>query len=145
MTATVVWIVVITAVMFVGSIVGGIFLLVRLPATYFVDKHRHATEPDRHPILRWSMLIGRNLLGVVCLVVGIVMLFTPGQGLLTILIGVMLLDFPGKRSLERKLVNRPGIKNAINRLRARFGRPPLEFDDDAQQNGGNDSKNPSEN
>ena len=51
----------------------------------------------------------------------------PGQGLLTILIGLILLDFPGKRGLERRLVSRPSVLAAINRLRARFGRPAMEL------------------
>ena len=49
----------------------------------------------------------------------------PGQGMLTILIGLMLLDVPGKRRLERRIVGRRRILQAINRLRKRFGRPPL--------------------
>jgi len=49
----------------------------------------------------------------------------PGQGILTILIGVMLLNFPGKRRLERWLVSRPRVLPVINGLRARFGKPPL--------------------
>jgi hypothetical protein len=52
----------------------------------------------------------------------------PGQGLLTILIGVMLLDFPGKRRLERWLLRRRGVLAAINKVRARYGRPPLVLD-----------------
>jgi hypothetical protein len=51
----------------------------------------------------------------------------PGQGLLTVLLGVMLLDFPGKSRLEQKLLSRPSIVNAINKLRARFKKPPLEL------------------
>ena len=130
MTLTVtLWIVVIAVAMFIVSIVAGAFLLVRLPATYFLNRHHHKSPMNRHPILRWSMLISKNILGVVCVGVGILMLFTPGQGLLTILIGIMLLDFPGKRTLERKLVNLRGVKQAINRLRTRFGRPPLILDE----------------
>jgi hypothetical protein len=49
----------------------------------------------------------------------------PGQGLLTILLGIMIMDFPGKDRLEQKLLSRPSIVNAINRLRARFDKPPL--------------------
>jgi hypothetical protein len=45
------------------------------------------------------------------------MLFIPGQVVLTILIGMMLLDFPGKRSVARKLLSRPDVQEAINRLR----------------------------
>jgi hypothetical protein len=49
----------------------------------------------------------------------------PGQGMLTVLIGFVLIDLPGKRRLERKLVGRPRILRAINRLRKRFGSPRL--------------------
>lgn len=63
------------------------------------------------------------------------MLFTPGPGVLTILIGVMLLNFPGKRRLERKLVERPRVLEAINRLRARFGKAPLILEVGQDQTG----------
>ena len=49
----------------------------------------------------------------------------PGQGLLTILVGLLLLDMPGKQQLERRLLGRPAIIHAVNRLRDRVGRKPL--------------------
>ena len=52
----------------------------------------------------------------------------PGQGILTILLGIMLLDFPGRRKLEHKLVSRPQVLKTINKLRHRFGKPPLVLD-----------------
>ena len=52
----------------------------------------------------------------------------PGPGVLIIFVGIMLLDFPGKRELERRLVSRPGILGKINGLRTRYGKPPLVFD-----------------
>jgi hypothetical protein len=52
----------------------------------------------------------------------------PGQGVLTILLGIMLLDFPGKRALETRIVGRPRVNGAVNALRARFGKPPLILD-----------------
>jgi UPF0716 family protein affecting phage T7 exclusion len=69
-------------------------------------------------------------LGVVLVVLGILMSVpgVPGQGFLTILLGIMLLDFPGKRNLEYKLVSRPQVLNAINKLRHRFGKPSLVLD-----------------
>jgi hypothetical protein len=53
------------------------------------------------------------------------MLVLPGQGLLTMLIGISLMDFPGKRAIERSIIGRPLILKSINRIRQRFGRPPL--------------------
>jgi hypothetical protein len=49
----------------------------------------------------------------------------PGQGVLTMLAGVFLVDFPQRRRLERALIRRPSVLPQLNRLRARFGRPPL--------------------
>jgi hypothetical protein len=119
------WAVALLVVTFLGSIVVVAVLLVRMPATYFLDDGPRVGWGGRHPVLRWAALIVKNLVGVVLVAVGVLMLVTPGQGVLTILMGVMLLDFPGKRRLERKLIGRPKVLRAVNRLRARFGRPPV--------------------
>ncbi len=105
-----------------------LIIFVRMPATYFNDQ---ASKPSsrQHPIIRWIVLIFKNLLGVVLIATGIMMLFTPGQGVLAIVIGVMLLNFPGKRKLLQALLGRPRIREAINSMRARFGKPPLIFDE----------------
>ena len=49
----------------------------------------------------------------------------PGPGILILVLGVILLDFPGKRRLEQWLVRRATVLNAMNRLRQRYGKPPL--------------------
>jgi hypothetical protein len=56
---------------------------------------------------------------------GIVMLLIPGQGLLTILIGIALMDFPKKQAFLRRVVARQWVLRSINRIRGRFGRAPL--------------------
>lgn len=106
-------------------------LLVRLPATYFLDRHQRELWIDQHPAVRWSGIILKNALGAGLIVLGCVLSLpgVPGQGLLTILLGVMLLDFPGKRSLERRLVGMPHVLNRVNRLRTRFGKPPLVLEE----------------
>jgi len=53
------------------------------------------------------------------------MLLLPGQGLLTILIGLLLLDFPGKRALELRLLRRPALRGFLDRMRQRRGVPPF--------------------
>lgn len=109
-------------------------LLVRLPATYFLDRQQRGLWIDRHSAVRWSGLVLKNVLGVCLIALGFVLSLPgiPGQGLLTILLGVMLLDFPGKRALERRIVGAPRVLDRVNRLRARFGKPPLVLEETGQ-------------
>lgn len=100
--------------------------VLQLPADYFVAS-RQELRAERTP-LGWAWRVLRNVLGLFFVLAGGAMLVLPGQGLLTILIGLLLLEFPGKRTLERKLVARPGIKAFLDRIRARGGKPPLEAD-----------------
>lgn len=124
----VVWTVSLGVLLFLGSILMVTLLVVYLPATYFLESHQRNFWIDRHPLIRWTAIVIKNLIGVVLVIAGVIMLFGPGQGILTILIGVMLLDFPGRRWLELKLLARPGVITTLNRLRARFGKAPLQVD-----------------
>jgi hypothetical protein len=107
------------------------FILVKLPADHFSKGHQRKLWSGPHAPVRVALIIGKNILGFLLVVLGIVLSIpgVPGQGLLTILLGVMLLDFPGKSRLEQKLLSRPGIVKTINRLRNRFGKPPLQLDE----------------
>nr|ALS88861.1 sodium:dicarboxylate symporter family [uncultured bacterium] len=106
------------------------FVLVKLPANYFHSSHAREFWVDRHRALRWSGLVLKNLIGLVLIILGIIMSLpgVPGQGILTILLGLIMLDIPGKRPLETGLVRRPKVLNSINRLREKFGKPPLILD-----------------
>ena len=121
----VVWGLLVFLVTLVASFAIAILVLIKLPATYFLDSHPHGWWLDRHPVLRWTALIAKNVVGAVLVVGGIAMLFGPGPGLSAILVGLMLVNFPGKGRLSRKVVGRPRVFGAINRLRAKFGKPPL--------------------
>ncbi len=116
---------------FVGSVIAIPWILIRLPRDYFCESHPRTWLKDRHPVLRLIALALKNFVGWILLLGGIAMLVLPGQGLLTILIGVSLMDFPGKRAIERKLVSRPLVLQAINRVRQRFDRPPLLIEEHA--------------
>ena len=113
---------------FSASLAVTVWVLVKLPANYFRASHQPEFLAGRSPAVRWAGKIGKNLLGVVLVVAGVLMLIGPGQGIITILLGIMMLDIPGKRKLEIKLVSRPKVLHAINRIRARFHKPPLELD-----------------
>ena len=114
----------------VGGLAVVAFLLVRLPSNYFCLWRPRTFWSGRHPLVRWTGLVLKNLLGVVAVVVGVILTLPgiPGPGLLMVLIGIMLLDFPRKREWERRFVSRPRILGTINNLRVRYGKPPLILD-----------------
>ncbi len=53
------------------------------------------------------------------------MLVLPGQGIITLLVGLMLLEFPGKQRLLQRVLGQRQVLRAVNRLRQRAGRGPL--------------------
>lgn len=122
------WIVVISLLLSGGGLLAVAFLLVNMPAAYFCESGaKDAALGKRAGIYWWAGRVAKNLLGGVLIILGAVLALPgiPGPGLLVMLAGIMLTDFPGKQRLERWFVSRPGILSAINRLRNRFGKPPM--------------------
>jgi len=101
-------------------------LVVRIPADYFAHPRRSGAAWNRkRPWFRWVWLVAKNALGGALLVAGALMLVLPGQGLLTLLIAVALLDFPGKFRLQRWVATRRGVIDSINWIRKKAGKEPL--------------------
>lgn len=101
-------------------------ILARLPADYFLHERPHLIELLRQgPLSKCLMIVAKNILGSVLVIVGVILLFMPGQGLLTILVGFLLMDFPRKQKVMRSIAARPKITRSLNWLRARRGKPPL--------------------
>jgi hypothetical protein len=117
-----------SVVLFVLSVLGVPFFLARLPADYYstLERRRLGLETRSRPI-RTLLRIAKNALGVLLVVLGLLMLVLPGQGLLTLLVGLMLVDFPGKYRLERRILSSPRVLRVVNALRGRSGKPPLEI------------------
>jgi Putative transmembrane protein (PGPGW) len=121
------WVFAALIAVFAASPLVAAWLVVRLPRDYFAaTKRRQSGWRSRNPMLSLVIGVGRNLLGAVLLIAGLVMLLTPGQGLLSIAVGLALLDFPGKYRLERWLVTRRPVWRSINWLRKRAGRDELK-------------------
>jgi len=103
------------------------FLVIRITPDYFRHGHReHDYAHDRHPVVHHTLVALKNVVGIVLILAGIAMLLLPGQGLLTLLVGLMLTDFPGKYQMEKRLVRQPGVLKAVNWLRGRAGHPPVQ-------------------
>ena len=115
----------VSIIAFVGTLVAIPAILIRLPADYFNDEKPHRWMNTYHPIIRKISIFLKNGVGGIFLLAGIAMLVLPGQGILTMLIGVSLIDFPGKRKFEKKLICLPGVLKIINALRQKYGKLPL--------------------
>ena len=118
------WITLASVLMFLVSLVIVHRVLVMIPPDYFSQPERRMLD-GWNPPARLVAIVVKNLLGAVCVLGGLIMLLTPGQGVLTLLVGVSLLDLPGKRRVVRAILTRPLVWKSMNRLRHRAGRPPL--------------------
>jgi hypothetical protein len=101
--------------MFVGTVLAVPVFFARIPDDYFVQRSAQALHRR----------IVRNAIGAVLVALGVAMLVLPGQGVLTILVGIALLDLPFKDRLVRWLLLHPKVKSAVDSLRAKGGRGPL--------------------
>lgn len=111
----------------IATLVAVPWLVTRLPRDYFCREERvvwRTTSEIRFLVL----VVGtfKNVLGLLLIILGLIMLVTPGQGILTLLIGLMLMNFPGKYRVERWLVLRPGVLRTMNWLRQKQGHPPFD-------------------
>lgn len=110
-----------------ATAVGVPWVVRRLPRDYFNQPQRAAWRFRRDE--PWiALLLGgvKNIIGALLVLLGVIMLATPGQGLLTLLVGLLLMNFSGKYRLERWLVGRRGVLTALNWLRRRSGHPPFD-------------------
>lgn len=113
---------VISAVMFVLSLVLLPWFLNKIPTDYFT----RARDPDPWHVIMQPRAIVRNIFGLAIVSAGIAMLVLPGQGLLTILIGLATMQFPGKFELEKWIVTRKGVLEGINWVRTKSGKTALQ-------------------
>lgn len=116
-----IWMGAFSALTFVLSLLLLPWLLGKIPADYFVRPR----DPVAWHVLLKPHTIQRNLLGLPVLLAGIAMLVLPGQGILTILVGLGIMNFPGKFALERWIVTRKGVLPALNWVRTKAHHQPL--------------------
>jgi hypothetical protein len=120
--------------LFLGSLAlsfGAIaIVMVKIPKNYFSSHYKRDFLPGSSFVVRWGAVIAKNIFGVFLILLGIALSLpgVPGQGILTILLGLIMLDIPGKRPLEARIIKRPAVLSAINSLRAKYNKEPLEVD-----------------
>lgn len=117
-----IWLSILSAVTFLFSLLMLPWLLGKIPVDYFIRPR----DEDRWHILLQPRTLLRNLVGLPVLLAGVAMLVLPGQGILTIMVGLALMNFPGKFELERWVITRNGLLHTINWVRSKGKHPPLK-------------------
>ncbi len=126
------WLAGVSVVFFLAGLVAAPVVAIKIPSDYFTRPREDRKILNvSNPALKMGLKIARNIAGYLFIVAGLLMLVLPGQGVLTILIGVILADFPGKDRMEKWLVGRGAVIKSINWLRKRAGAKPLEVEDGA--------------
>ena len=124
------WLVGLSVLTFVGSLIAIPLVVLRLPADYFSPRRNESDRwRGRHPVARIVLKVLKNLGGFILVLAGLIMSIPPmpGQGLLTILVGLSLMDFPGKLALELRIVRLKPVHKGINWIRAKGNKPPLNI------------------
>ncbi len=113
-------------VMFIGTIIALPLIIIYLPARFFNPVEMAAQRAEKgQSATRIALVLLKNVLGAVLILAGLLMLVLPGQGLVTLLIGLCLVNFPGKRRLVCRLLQQPKVLGFINRIRTAAKRPPV--------------------
>jgi hypothetical protein len=126
-SANAVWIGSISIMYFVVSLFAVRFLIIRIPPGYFMESGFVVNPAGGFRTT--ALKIGKNVCGLVVILIGLIMSIpgVAGQGFLTILLGLSLTDFPGKRTLELRIIRQPLIFRTIASIREKAGKPPLEI------------------
>ena len=118
------WIGIISSIIFLGSLLSIGWLVSLIPSDYFINRKESKFKLN-YPVAWIVSIIIKNIFGYILILGGILMLILPGQGLITIFIGLMLSNYPGKYKIEKKIIATPKILKSINWLRKKSDEPPL--------------------
>ena len=123
------WIGVISFLVFSLSLLSLPWLVAMIPEDYFLSQKRKRAILKNEVFGTWIVIfILKNSIGLLLVTGGVLMLFLPGQGVLTIIAGLIMTDYPGKFELERRIVSNKKILEKLNWLRNKANQPNLKVD-----------------
>ena len=118
------WLGIASSIIFLVSLISIRWLVSLIPSDYFINRKESRFKLN-YPLAWVISTIIKNIFGYILILGGILMLVLPGQGLITIFIGLMLSNYPGKYSIEKRIIATPKILKSINWLRKKSNEPPL--------------------
>ena len=102
------WLSSVSLFIFLFSLVSMRWLAGLIPSDYFINKEESSFK-KKNFFLWCLVLLIKNTIGYSLIIGGIMMLVLPGQGLFTIIIGLMLSNYPGKYYIEKRFIEIPAI------------------------------------
>lgn len=133
------------SVLGMALVVAATHLVVRqMPIDYFRNRNAEIGHAGGSKAGRTAKEIGRNVAGVLLFIAGIVMMLTPGPGVLALLLGLILVDFPGRRRLLTRIAKGRKMREKLNGMRRRVHREPFDFPEElaADRAGADDESGP---
>jgi len=118
------WLGIVSSVIFLVSLLSIGRLVSLIPSDYFINRKESKFKLN-YPVAWLISAVIKNIFGYILIFGGILMLILPGQGLITIFVGLLLSNYPGKYSIEKRIIATPKILKSINWLRKRSNEPPL--------------------
>ena len=118
------WLGIVSSVIFLVSLLSIGWLVSLIPSDYFINRKESKFKLN-YPVAWIVSVVIKNIFGYILIFGGILMLILPGQGLITIFVGLLLSNYPGKYSIEKRIIATPKILKSINWLRKRSNEPPL--------------------
>ena len=125
--AITIWLGGISLLTFVLSLVLLPYLIRKIPSDYFLqlsDEQPRFKEYDLKFVLFFLL---RNIFGLLLFISGIVMLFLPGQGLITLFFSLLFLTFPGKKKLIIYFTRLKSVQKTVNWVRKKANKNPIKW------------------
>ena len=104
------------------SILAAPWAVGRLPADYLLNERGRSYPAG---LLGKLIIVLRTLTGFALVLLGLLMMLTPGPGLIVKLLGISITEFPGKHRLFIYIATRPRVFTTLNWLRGRHGKSPF--------------------
>ena len=113
---------ILSALLFILSIIFIPYLILRLPKSYFVR------ELFERPSQNLILIFLKYIIGFLLIIFGLIMLVTPGQGLISILLGITLIPSTRRNKLIIYLIRLKGVQSSLNFIRVKFKKEKFHFD-----------------
>lgn len=121
------WLALLSLITFFLSLILLPYVVRKIPSDYFLTLSEEQPKLKGYDLKSILIVLFRNIFGILLLLSGVAMLFLPGQGLITIFVSLLLLDFPGKKKFVIYLTNKRSVQISIDWIRKKAKKQPIKW------------------